>query len=512
MASELGSQDNKKRKYQDLEDPAVAGQLDREEHPNIRRAISPKSRLPIERAVPKDTSHLLRPYRYRRVVWPKHIQGLINIKDAILHADRLQYLHHLATTLKPIPLDQRWHLHIGEEFAYSTDHEAHQSNPQNPSVINSAFRANICQLGSQGNLFNPSTFQQATNLQPGPQRNVFNPSPLALAHLTPLSMPKHLSKKVEAIKRGGYSTRPNALAKPRATVKDPKHANPSRGSALGGQPNVAVPSMAAAPTQGQDRSYETPPGYQAPRTHSAMPTLLASEGDHPYGTRPANQAYTTHLPAPTAIATGEAHPHGSTSRYEAYLAHASSTTITAHAQTHDYGSPPVPEARPLQQPRAWYDEDAGTSILPLPTRSQLITSDPRSPLNRNPMNDLPANLSAVFPLPEPSLNRYRLPSLASLNLPGGPAPRILAPPNPQPVDLDNAVRQIITYRNFGLSFDAISEKLSHIGFAGVLDEELVQRLWEENHAKEEFSSSGEIAQEKLRTFEVGDEGYAEGRS
>lgn len=45
--------------------------------------------------------------------------------------------------------------------------------------------------------------------------------------------------------------------------------------------------------------------------------------------------------------------------------------------------------------------------LTITRRIPLITSDPRSPLNRNPMHDLPAGLSAVFPLPEPSLNRYQ---------------------------------------------------------------------------------------------------------
>ncbi|KAL8937719.1 MAG: hypothetical protein Q9216_004289 [Gyalolechia sp. 2 TL-2023] len=46
-------------------------------------------------------------------------------------------------------------------------------------------------------------------------------------------------------------------------------------------------------------------------------------------------------------------------------------------------------------------------LLTLTRRPPSITSDPRSPLNRNPLHDLPAGLSAVFPLPEPSLNRYR---------------------------------------------------------------------------------------------------------
>ncbi|KAL8833915.1 MAG: hypothetical protein Q9170_004019 [Blastenia crenularia] len=88
-------------------------------------------------------------------------------------------------------------------------------------------------------------------------------------------------------------------------------------------------------------------------------------------------------------------------------------------------------------------------------RPELITNDPNSPLNRNPLNDLPAGLNAVLPLPLDLL----------------PAPR------PEKVDELNPVRQVITYRHLGLGNHEIADKLGQVGW-GIIGVKMVEEYWD----------------------------------
>ncbi|KAL8939004.1 MAG: hypothetical protein Q9211_002938 [Gyalolechia sp. 1 TL-2023] len=175
MASEQGFEGNRKRKYEDIEDPTIAEQHHREEHPSTRRFLdletppasppavdvvatnerlhpdelpSQQSRLPIEAAIPRDVDHLLdhsHPANIRRI-WIPAIQEYMRHKAALFRLYRLEKTHRLATACQPLPMHP-WGFNDREEPA-------------------------------------PATGQDP----PPPQHKPFNPSPPALAHRMPLTV------------------------------------------------------------------------------------------------------------------------------------------------------------------------------------------------------------------------------------------------------------------------------------------------------------------------------------
>ncbi|KAI4126915.1 MAG: hypothetical protein LQ338_003492 [Usnochroma carphineum] len=228
-------------------------------------------------------------------------------------------------------------------------------------------------------------------------------------------------------------------------------------------------------------------------------------------------------------------PSSMTSTLQAPVEH----TVEAYVKAHSEPLAPVPaqdiQAMPPQRLMPWFQpEHIQPPIPPAPPLPRLITNDPRSPLNRNPLHDLPAKLSAVFPLPNPSLNRYQLPPLASLNPPWRiPAPnaapvtaatqsqpqqqkqepeqpkswshdRIIRPApltamattQDQQSAHDNLIRQINTYHNFGFSWDEIVEKLAKVGYGGWLDAGTVKALWESSQGSEDYHWTAGIGVKK----------------
>ncbi|KAL8967056.1 MAG: hypothetical protein Q9197_005641 [Variospora fuerteventurae] len=182
-----------------------------------------------------------------------------------------------------------------------------------------------------------------------------------------------------------------------------------------------------------------------------------------------------------------------------------SLTAYAPARLH----PPAPartvQAIPAEQLMPWFpyshdDPSRAARTLPDPSGT-LINNDPHSPLNRNRMKDLPANLNAAFPLPEPCLNNYSLPSVASFEFgEGPPPPRSLAPPQPSQQDLalnyGNLIRQINTYCKLGLSWVNIVGNLSKAGYGAQLTVEAVKKIYEDNQGKDLYHYTGFVGEQK----------------
>lgn len=129
-----------------------------------------------------------------------------------------------------------------------------------------------------------------------------------------------------------------------------------------------------------------------------------------------------------------------------------------------------------------------------PRCGRLITDNPDSPLNHNPMNDLPANLNAVFPLPEPSLNRYQPLSLAVPKIRGGNPPHQRAEDQMNPISprVENMLRQINTYHNFGYSWEEIAKKLADVGAADDVTAESVRKQWEGMQGNTDYHWTGPV--------------------
>ncbi|KAL8900571.1 MAG: hypothetical protein Q9207_005632 [Kuettlingeria erythrocarpa] len=129
-----------------------------------------------------------------------------------------------------------------------------------------------------------------------------------------------------------------------------------------------------------------------------------------------------------------------------------------------------------------------------PSRGRLIPTNPGSLLNRNPMNDIPANLNAVFPLPEPSLTRYQPFSLALPNFRGGNASHQRAD-NQETATfprVDNMLRQINTYKNFGYSWEEIAKNLIDVGGADDVTAESVRLQWEKMQGDTDYHWTGPV--------------------
>ncbi|KAL8763636.1 MAG: hypothetical protein Q9184_000636 [Pyrenodesmia sp. 2 TL-2023] len=129
-----------------------------------------------------------------------------------------------------------------------------------------------------------------------------------------------------------------------------------------------------------------------------------------------------------------------------------------------------------------------------PRRGRPIADNPDSPLNRNPMNDLPTNLNAVFPLPEPSLNRYQPLSFPVPSIRGGNPPHQRANDQTDPISprVDNMLRQINTYHSFGYSWEEIATKLANVGAADDVTAESVRKQWEGMQGNTDYHWTGPV--------------------
>ncbi|KAI4139854.1 MAG: hypothetical protein L6R39_006078 [Caloplaca ligustica] len=186
-----------------------------------------------------------------------------------------------------------------------------------------------------------------------------------------------------------------------------------------------------------------------------------------------------------------------------------SDSLAAYAHDQLPAAPAAPatsniQAIPPQHLMPWFNPGhVHPRTLPGPPPLRLII--PRLALNRNSMVVLHGNLNAVFPLPEPSLHRYQLPSQANTNPPGAPARQPSTSSNSLPVrlDHDNLMRQINTYHNFGFTWDEIVEKLKMLGATHYWNTAMVRRLWENSQRYEAYQLT-EVVEEKVETVEPGD--------
>ncbi|KAL8737823.1 MAG: hypothetical protein Q9181_001314 [Wetmoreana brouardii] len=144
------------------------------------------------------------------------------------------------------------------------------------------------------------------------------------------------------------------------------------------------------------------------------------------------------------------------------------TGTTATVQAAPFGNTPPTGPRatiPPQQLLPWYDEKAGTTLLPPPLA---FSTHPLSPLNRKPSLDLPAELSAVHPLPALPLNNHGAPydrDHPPANLPSTSQPDLTLPPQATDSDAENVARQKTAKLPV---FEPGAEEFHHQGFQGGL--------------------------------------------
>ncbi|KAL9014012.1 MAG: hypothetical protein Q9173_001315 [Seirophora scorigena] len=189
-------------------------------------------------------------------------------------------------------------------------------------------------------------------------------------------------------------------------------------------------------------------------------------------------------------------------------------SLAAFAQARPQPLAPIPTvgAIPPEQLMPWFHHfqiDPSRAAQTLPDRAcTVINNDSHSSLYRNPLNDLPANLNAAFPLPTPSLNRYSLPSVASVKFQEGPPPPSARTPSQLSeqssiLNHGNLVRQINTYRNAGFSWARILGILSKAGHDLHLTVEGVKRIYKENQENDDYHYTGSVGKQK-EVVEPGD--------
>ncbi|KAL8959921.1 MAG: hypothetical protein Q9193_003290 [Seirophora villosa] len=173
---------------------------------------------------------------------------------------------------------------------------------------------------------------------------------------------------------------------------------------------------------------------------------------------------------------------------------------------------PIPSvgAIPAEQLMPWFRPQLSPSKAAhtRPDRPCTFINNSHSSLYRNPLRDLPANLNAAFPLPTPSLNRYSLPSAASIkSQEGPPAPSARSPSQLSEqssiFNHDNLVRQINTYRNFGFCWARIVGILSKAGYDLHLTVQEAKRICKENEDEDAYLYTGRIGEQK-EAVEPGD--------
>lgn len=189
------------------------------------------------------------------------------------------------------------------------------------------------------------------------------------------------------------------------------------------------------------------------------------------------------------------------------------SSLPAYAQARPQPLAPIPSvgAIPPEQLMPWFRPQLSPSKAAhtRPDRHcTFINNNSHSSLYRNPLNHLPANLNAAFPLPTPSLNRYSLPSAASIKSQEGSPPPSARTPSPRSQQRaifqhDNLVRQINTYRNFGYSWAKIVGILSKAGYDLHLTVQEAKRIYKENQEDIDYLYIGSV-EKKKEVAEPGD--------